>query len=159
MKLSWRCCVWNYISSCVSTIIHWWRVRTLEACLSLLLKKPLQLSRIQIMGHLINLHTKHPHLMTQSCMDQSYVYMHVKAGIKRCWNHDQGNISDNFSFHPAACFFIFQTAVYLMFKSRQTMCEENDGNYSEADLWVGAPRTTIEGVRLTNSARPVWTNF
>ena len=60
---------------------------------------------------------------------------------------------------PCCLFFYFQTAVYLMFKSRQTMCEENDGNYSEADLWVGAPRTTIEGVRLTNSARPVWTNF
>ena len=82
-------CRWNFREDAVYEIIsvvalpqfiHWWRVRTLEACLSLLLKKPLQLSRIQIMGHLINLHTKHPHLMTQSCMDQSYVYMHAKAG-------------------------------------------------------------------------------
>ena len=90
---------------------------------------------IQIMGGLINLHTKHP-LMTKSDVAWAKA-MHTCTG--RRIKISKHRIRQLFSW-SSCLFLIFPNSFWNQCSSRDRQGGENYGHFSGADLWVGAPR-------------------
>ena len=114
---------------------------------------------IQIMGGLINLHTKHP-FMTKSEFAWAKA-MHTCTGrhIKINQNMWSGESIRQFSLGTPACFSYFKTHTGFDVQVETDNVGKMMGIIVKQICEPAHHETTIEGVRLTNSSRPVWTDF